>query len=370
MKDLMKSVSSIVVILSLLGVSMQSISGQEEESIYVPRPARPSELSSQTDESEETSEGEVTDEERGQQVEEREGSLEDTEEESKESEESEDPESRSNKEKRDESAGLFETPIVVYPVNEFSSKKDLKAFVEYLEIEKSTKDQFVTEDISTDERFLLNVSYSDTAKESGQPIVLYAPFEFESEAAAEEFIEHNLSIYPDLFFTGEPYLIEGDQKQLYDVAFGIRPHVNTIAFVNDREAKKIYYSEERSDYTYEIEIGEEDPYQEAIEKAFPGQFNFEQKKDGNVTKVTMKQIAENPEQETIKKKAEETKKERQSSGIFGKIKTASSNLMDKVKLKDRMVAVGIPQENVGIVGIGLVMSIILLVLLLIVLSRR
>lgn len=250
---------NIFILLSIFGLFLTSRTGvlaqeaDEEEPVFFPTPARPSDLRQETrDEGTETDEEEPVVEEEYS-----EGSLTDYD-------------------------NLIYTAFVI-------PEESIDAFLEYVENNDNAQGQFELSELDSEEyegqAFL--ATYTPEASADKQPILFSAHTQFETEEEAEEFGENTLTIYPDLFFDYEVYEVEG----FYDVLFGIRVHVDTTVIWYESDENTIEYNATRSDFIYELEEGEDDPYQDAVLEAFPGQFEFEsEESEDGIIQVTMSHI--------------------------------------------------------------------------------
>lgn len=196
---------------------VQSVAAQD---VFVPRPALPSELKSlnTSDEDEQV----IT-----SQVEESEESLNENEE-----------TSNSTTEKAE---SIMATEIVLYPLNEFGDEESKNNFAKFVKEDEELMKQVVLKDVSTNDRYLLEASYSENASEKNQLIVLYVPLEIEDKAKAEQAVEHNLLLFPDLLVQGETV----EQENSYDLAFTVRPPMDPNAFEVDLQNNEVYYTLER-----------------------------------------------------------------------------------------------------------------------------
>lgn len=327
-------------VMGVMVASSTSVAAQDTSPLYVPRPASPSEL--------------------------------------KRASESKDPQtSEEGKDQATSSSGLeLMDDFVVYPRNTFLSKKGLEAFAKKLDQDSRTKGQFEVEDVSNDETYELEVRYAADADPDKEPIVLYQYFGFDKESEAQDFVDQSLKEYPDLFFAGE-VVPSFDRSGKYDIAFGLRPGVDSFAFDVDLENKEIFYTTSRKPFTYEYEEGEEDPYQAAIEAAFPGQFEFEEETVGGKNQVTMNQVSmveEDTQEQGQESDTQATSADRDSDnsskGFFSKVKDTLTNWITAINLNQTLINLGVPKHLVRTVIIVGVIALILIGLLLIVLGKR
>lgn len=316
-------------------LSTTSVIAQDTAPLYVPRPASPSELkrASELKDSQSSEEGsEVT--------------------------------------TSDSKASKLMDDFVVYPRNTFVSKDGLEAFAKKLEEDSRTQGQFEIQDVSSGDNYELEVRYAAGASEDKEPIVLYQYFSFESEADAQAFVDQSLKEYPDLFFEGD-VVPSFDRSGNYDVAFGLRPGVDSFAFDVDLENKELFYNVSRKPFTYEYDEDQEDPYQASIEEAFPGQFEFEVETAGGKKQVTMNQVSMITDDSQSQ---ESTTAERESAaspqGFFTQIKTTLTNWITSINLNGFLVNLGVPEQHVSSVIIAGVIGLVLIGLLLIVLGKR
>ena len=277
--------------LSAMALAVPDTAQAQDSEKFIPRPALPSQMREKDSETSQQSEESTGESDQATDPNQEEGSQVSTSEEDSESNSQDDEKSDSDSDKEDEKQdqGLFDGEIVIYPNNIFENKENLKEFVKYIEEETHTKGQFQLQE--DEENLMLTVTYADAAKADKQPIVFYGETGFENEEKAKTFIEDALLVYPDLFFQGEP-VKAGDK---YDIAFGLRPNVNSQAVWYDTEAVQVKYTDKRKPYTYTVKKGEEDKYKPAIEAAFPDIFEFKEEEADGGKKVTMRQIEESRE---------------------------------------------------------------------------
>ncbi|MCR8969820.1 hypothetical protein [Facklamia sp. 7083-14-GEN3] len=262
-----------------------------------------------------------------------------------------------------EDQGLFETDIVIYPLNEFEDKQSLENFTEYIKNDSNLNSQVIIEDVSESNRFLLSARYHEKATEEGQLIVLYFPVNISDKDKAIDVLEKNLLYYPDLFKKGEIT----QQNDGYDLAFGLRVNVNTNSFGIDTEKQEIYYYDQRQPYRYELEFNDYDPYRQAIEERFPGEFNFESEdKDGKVI-VTLSQLPLSDGQTNIQNSEEALPL---VNDLFTQIKTNIDYYLTQTKIKEKLINLGISEDNVSIVTIGAAVVLLLLGIVLIIFGFR
>lgn len=167
--------------------------------------------------------------------------------------------------------GLLDVDVPIYSVIGINSDK-YSDFKKYLETNDATKGQYkLKEKQITDQGIILEVTYSDTAKENKQPILYYVETGFTDKKEAEEFSEQMLELYPDLL--NETELKENNQK--YDVVFSLNIITETQMFAYNATKKLIEYSGDRQPFDYVVKEGEEDQTQALIEEKFPGAFDFQ-----------------------------------------------------------------------------------------------
>ena len=340
-------------LLMLLGAYTPVIKAQSDTA-YVPRPAKPSELKQASQEQSSFQEGTSTEEE---------SSIKS----SVTSQQTQTVEDTQNKTKEP----LFENDVTIYTLNEFSSEKDLKDFKSYLDKQAAVKGQINLEDVSKEGRFLLAASYTDQADKETQAIILYLPFSYDSKAEAQSMIDEQLKIYPDLFFAGE--VVENNGS--FDVAFGIRSGVNTQAFSNDVADKKLFYNQLRTTYYYQYPEGQEDPYQSAIETAFPGQFDFKTKTESGQVKVEMSQLSMTSPQNAESSENERTKSILQKvisfvQNIWEMILKSFNQLVNSVSQSSLLTTLGLSESSAPYIVAGLLVGLVLIGLLLIVIAKR
>ncbi|MGX7108961.1 hypothetical protein [Facklamia miroungae] len=241
--------------------------------------------------------------------------------------------------------GLFETNIVVYSLNEFDNLESLEDFSEYVKNDAILNDQVSLENVSKDNRYLLEATYKESAEKERQLIVFYVSAAIEGQDQAQKALEHNLFLYPDLLVKGE--LVPQNGK--YDLAYGLNIHSNSDAFDINYDTKEIVYDAQREPFVYEIESGE-DPYKSAIEERFPGQFKFESKTVAGKTQVTLSEI---PLNESEKFQTREISSINNDGSLWSQIKSKVNNFFDQIQIKEKLINLGISDQNITIMTIVL-----------------
>ncbi|MGF3073563.1 hypothetical protein ACQV2X_08265 [Facklamia sp. P12945] len=190
----------------------------------------------------------------------------------------------------EEEIDLFEGEFITFNANVFKEESEADDFIQLIEEDEATKDRFIAEKEIIDEDFILvRVTYAEAVEEKGRYILFYISSEFETEEAAEEYLEKELLIYPDLFVAGE--MIKVDDK--FDIILGIRPGTETQALTYDEATFEVQYEADREEYQYIVKADELtgefiDEIQMAVEEAFPGEFTFSEEVISDTEKeVTM-----------------------------------------------------------------------------------
>ncbi|MGF3112132.1 hypothetical protein [Facklamia sp. P9177] len=259
--------------------------------------------------------------------------------------------------------GLFETDIVVYPLNEFEDQESLENFADYVKNDSSLNDQIILEDVSEESRFLLSANYRDSAKEDGQLIVLYFPVNISDQSQAQEVLDKHLLYYPDLFEKGE-LTSQGDG---YDLAFALKVNANADGFGIDTAKQEIEYYDQREPYQYELESNGDDPYRQAIEERFPGEFSFESVEENGKTLVTLRQLPLSERQASVES---DDNGSNMAGNLFSQFNTKVDDYLTQINLKEKLMNLGISEDNVSIVTIGVAVVLFLLGIVLIVLGFR
>ncbi|MGX7108960.1 hypothetical protein [Facklamia miroungae] len=177
-----------------------------------------------------------------------------------------------------EEIDLFEGEFITFNANVFTNEEEADQFIDLIGKDEETKDRFeVEKEVIEDDFILVRVTYAEDVEEDGRYILLYVSSEFETEEEAEEYLDHQLLIYPDLFVAGEMIKV----GETFDLVFGIRPGSETQAVTYDEETLEIQYEADRKEYTYTVKADELtgefiDEIQVAVEEAFPGEFIFSQ----------------------------------------------------------------------------------------------
>lgn len=341
MKSTVKKIAIVPLIFTLLLTTFNTVVAQEEnQPTFIPLPARPSDLRTGDDEaldSEESSQEDSssTDEE----------DVEDSEEE--------------------ETEGLYSNNMILYSAMSFPSEETRKEFVEYLNENEDTKNKYRLESVDQDDQILLFVNYTDEATANDLPIILYLPLENAGEEDAEEVMEYNMLIYPDLFFTAE--LVENDQS--FDIAFGIRHTADAQAFWYDEDNPKIYYEEPRDEFTFDIDEDQEELYKNSIEEAFPNQFEFTSSRteDGLIELTMNQKDVEVDDQSTVDE--DQTLSSIQPSR-FSRINNWFNRQMDRMNMSALLTRFNLTESNITTATYIIVGTIFLIGLLIIIIGRR
>lgn len=339
------NMKSILAIILLFALSYEYIP-ITEAAPYIPRPAIPSELEEveEVSTSESQEDGSVNKESNSQDTRRRN--------ESDTSSHSGDIENN-----QDESSSLLSTEAIVYSANAFDNDKDLANYRKYLEESPKTQHQFKVREDS--EKKILYVNYTDQAILEGQPILLFADTQLDNREQADTLMEDTLNIYPDLLVKGE--IVEEGKK--YNMVFAIRPTVKETGDLwFDGEGNRVEYEGQRTAYTYEVKQGQEDKYRPAIERAFPGAFEFTSKKEGAVDKVTMTPTTQSTQEEPALV-------ERDLS-LLDRLNMWFTNLFSNIDLRAFLDQLGIPEQHHLKVIFACVILLIVLAALIVVLGRR
>ncbi|EKB54941.1 hypothetical protein [Facklamia hominis] len=199
------------------------------------------------------------------------------------------------------SINLLEGDFVTFHANIFTSEAEADHFMELIDQDPATKDRFVAEkEVVSEDFVIVKVTYAEEVEEAGRYIIFYVASEFETQEEAQQYLDHNLRIYPDIFNAGQVLELE----QGYDVIFGIRPKADTQALTYDEESLEIEYKADRLAYTYTVDAdpvtGEfNDEIQKAVIEAFPDTFEFSQVElDSGRIEVTMTPIIKDQPEET------------------------------------------------------------------------
>lgn len=178
-----------------------------------------------------------------------------------------------------EPINLLEGDFVTFNANVYQDEAEADRLIQMIEEDEATKDRFVAEkEIVEDgeETFILvRVTYAQDIEEDGRYILFYVPTNFEDQMEAQEYLEEQMNRFPDVFIAGQ--IVTADNH--YNVIFGIRPGADTQQVLYDEETYDVLYQADRKEYTYTVQLNPEtgsfdDPIQEAVEKAFPGEFIF------------------------------------------------------------------------------------------------
>lgn len=178
-----------------------------------------------------------------------------------------------------EPINLLEGDFVTFNANVYQDEAEADRLIQMIEEDEATKDRFIAEkEIVEDgeETFILvRVTYAEAIEEEGRYILFYVPTNFEDQMEAQEYLEEQMNRFPDVFIAGQ--IVTADNH--YNVIFGIRPGADTQQVLYDEETYDVLYQADRKEYTYTVQLNPEtgsfdDPIQEAVEKAFPGEFTF------------------------------------------------------------------------------------------------
>ncbi|MCR8969819.1 hypothetical protein [Facklamia sp. 7083-14-GEN3] len=214
----------------------------------------------------------------------------------------------------EEEIDLFEGEFITFNANVFKDESEADDFIQMIEEDEATKDRFIAEKEIVDEDFIfVRVNYAKDVEEEGRYILFYISSEFETEEEAEEYLEKQLLIYPDLFVAGE--MIKIDDR--FDIILGIRPGTETQAVTYDEDTFEVQYEADREEYQYIVKADELtgefiDEIQMAVEEAFPGEFSFSEEvisdteKEVTMTPLEKEQEASNQDMENGLEEQEET----------------------------------------------------------------
>ena len=178
-----------------------------------------------------------------------------------------------------EPINLLEGDFVTFNANVYQDEAEADRLIQMIEEDEATKDRFIAEkEIVEDgeETFILvRVTYAEDIEEDGRYILFYVPTNFEDQMEAQEYLEEQMNRFPDVFIAGQ--IVTADDH--YNVIFGIRPGADTQQVLYDEETYDVLYQADRKEFTYTVKLNPEtgnfdDPIQEAVEKAFPGEFTF------------------------------------------------------------------------------------------------
>ena len=178
-----------------------------------------------------------------------------------------------------EPINLLEGDFITFNANVYQDEAEADRLIQMIEEDEATKDRFVAEkEIVEDgeETFILvRVTYAEDIEEDGRYILFYVPTNFEDQMEAQEYLQEQMNRFPDVFIAGQ--IVTADNH--YNVIFGIRPGADTQQVLYDEETYDVLYQADRKEYTYTVQLNPEtgsfdDPIQEAVEKAFPGEFTF------------------------------------------------------------------------------------------------
>lgn len=178
-----------------------------------------------------------------------------------------------------EPINLLEGDFVTFNANVYQDEAEADRLIQMIEEDEATKDRFIAEkEIVEDgeETFILvRVTYAEDIEEDGRYILFYVPTNFEDQMEAQEYLEEQMNRFPDVFIAGQ--IVTADNH--YNVIFGIRPGADTQQVLYDEETYDVLYQADRKEFTYTVKLNPEtnsfdDKIQEAVEKAFPGEFTF------------------------------------------------------------------------------------------------
>lgn len=178
-----------------------------------------------------------------------------------------------------EPINLLEGDFVTFNANVYQDEAEADRLIQMIEEDEATKDRFVAEkEIVEDgeETFILvRVTYAEDIEEDGRYILFYVPTNFEDQMEAQEYLEEQMNRFPDVFIAGQ--IVTADDH--YNVIFGIRPGADTQQVLYDEETYDVLYQADRKEFTYTVKLNPEtdsfdDKIQEAVERAFPGEFTF------------------------------------------------------------------------------------------------
>ena len=178
-----------------------------------------------------------------------------------------------------EPINLLEGDFVTFNANVYQDEAEADRLIQMIEEDEATKDRFIAEkEIVEDgeETFILvRVTYAEEIEEEGRYILFYVPTNFEDQMEAQEYLEEQMNRFPDVFIAGQ--IVTADNH--YNVIFGIRPGADTQQVLYDEETYDVLYQADRKEFTYTVKLNPEtnnfdDKIQEAVEKAFPGEFTF------------------------------------------------------------------------------------------------
>lgn len=178
-----------------------------------------------------------------------------------------------------EPINLLEGDFVTFNANVYQDEAEADRLIQMIEEDEATKDRFIAEkEIVEDgeETFILvRVTYAEDIEEDGRYILFYVPTNFEDQMEAQEYLEEQMNRFPDVFIAGQ--IVTADDH--FNVIFGIRPGADTQQVLYDEETYDVLYQADRKEFTYTVKLNPEnnsfdDKIQEAVEKAFPGEFTF------------------------------------------------------------------------------------------------
>ena len=178
-----------------------------------------------------------------------------------------------------EPINLLEGDFVTFNANVYQDEAEADRLIQMIEEDEATKDRFIAEkEIVEDgeETFILvRVTYAEDIEEDGRYILFYVPINFEDQMEAQEYLEEQMNRFPDVFIAGQ--IVTADDH--FNVIFGIRPGADTQQVLYDEETYDVLYQADRKEFTYTVKLNPEnnsfdDKIQEAVEKAFPGEFTF------------------------------------------------------------------------------------------------
>ena len=269
---------------------------------------------------------------------------------------------------QEDNDSLLSSEIVLYSVNIFPNPESRENLIDYIKGREVLQEQFILEKVDDNSDFLLYVNYSEEATSDEVPILLYADFNLGSMEEAEEALENNLLIYPDLFFAGE---VIDNSENGSDLVFGIRNTVNAQAFWYDEEKLKIYYEAPRNEFTFEIEDHQEEIYKNAIENAFPNQFEFTSSSlEDGLIKFTMNQRDLEVDDQSLNEGSETQTSSSIQPSRFSRINTWFNRQMNRWDMSEKLADLNITESNITIVTYAMVGVIFLIGLFIIVIGRR
>lgn len=293
----MKKILKLIALSSLLVTMIPIVEGiraEEDQSTYIPRPARPSELQRQrnqetsnendeTEAEEQTSSGAGDDTNNGDTDNDGETDTNNGAENNQD-----DPEEEETTVEALSPEDFLKDNFKVYTVYELSDPEDIEYLKSSIQEDNYTEDQYeVLEENIDDGLVRLRYEYSDQASENKRPLFIYIDAMLQNQEQAQNFINQQLNLFPDILSGGDILEIDNNERSRYDIALAIRVGAEAQKVLYNPQTKLIEYNAERQPYSYLVEEGQEDTIRKTIEEIFPDNFEFTEEETDEGTMVTM-----------------------------------------------------------------------------------